>query len=68
MIGLPTTWGFYNTGNENAGLPEEAKVLKRTNKKRVYQNIRISPDGYHLAYITNQKGQYKVWIQDTCLR
>lgn len=57
--------GLYNTGNENAGLPEEAKVLKRTKKNRVYQNIRISPDGYQLAYITNQKGQYKVWIQDT---
>lgn len=57
--------GLYASEKENAGLPENGKVLKRTNKKRVYQNIRISPDGNHLAYITNQKGQYKVWIQDT---
>ena len=57
--------GLYDTGESNAGLPQESKVLKRSNKHRVYQNIRISPDGNHLAYITNQKGQYKVWIQNS---
>lgn len=56
--------GLYTAGDEDAGLPKEGKILKRSNKNRVYQNIRISPDGTHLAYITNQKGQYKVWIQD----
>ena len=57
--------GLYTTGELKAELPQEGKVLKRSNKKRVYQNIRISPDGNYLAYITNQKGQYKVWIQDS---
>ena len=57
--------GLYTTGDANAGLPQDAMVLKRSNKKRVYQNIRISPDGYHLAYITNQRGQYKIWLQNT---
>ena len=32
--------------------------------KRVYQNIKISPDGRMVAYVTNQKGQYKLWIHD----
>ena len=39
-------------------------MLKKPHKHRVYQNIRISPDGAHLAYVTNQKGQYKVWIKN----
>ena len=55
--------GLYTTGEHIAGLPEQGEVLKRPNKRRVYQNIRISPDGHHLAYVTNQKGQYKIWIK-----
>ncbi len=56
--------GLYTSGEEIAGLPEKGKVMKRPNKHRVYQNIRISPDGDNLAYVTNQKGQYKVWIKN----
>ncbi len=55
--------GLYTTDVENAGLPDQGEVLKRPNKNRVYQNIRISPDGNKLAYVTNQKGQYKIWIR-----
>ena len=55
--------GLYTMGEQSAGLPERGKVLKRPHKHRVYQNIRISPDGAHLSYVTNQKGQYKIWIQ-----
>jgi hypothetical protein len=55
--------GLYTTGEQNAGLPGQGKVLKRPNRHRVYQNIRISPDGNYLAYVTNQKGQYKIWIK-----
>jgi WD40 repeat protein len=56
--------GLYTSEEKYAGLPEQGQVLKRPNKQRVYQNIRLSPDGTHLAYVTNQKGQYKVWIHD----
>ena len=55
--------GLYTTDEHNRGLPEQGVVLKRPRKNRVYQNIRISPDGHHLAYVTNQKGQYKIWIK-----
>lgn len=56
--------GLYTSTEENAELPAQGSVIKRPNKRRVYQNIRISPDGNHLAYVTNQKGQYKIWIHD----
>ena len=54
--------GLYTSTEEQAELPDEGQILKRPNKRRVYQNIKISPDGKHVAYVTNQKGQYKIWI------
>jgi len=56
--------GMYTATEENAGLPDQGKILKKPNKRRVYQNIKISPDGRMVAYVTNQKGQYKIWIHD----
>ena len=56
--------GLYASTEEKTELPEEGELLKRPNKNRVYQNIRISPDGNYVAYVTNQKGQYKLFIRD----
>jgi Tol biopolymer transport system component len=56
--------GMYAATEENAGLPDQGKILEKSNKRRVYQNIKISPDGRMVAYVTNQKGQYKIWIHD----
>lgn len=56
--------GLYTSTEESAGLPEQGKVIKKPKKKRVYQDIKISPDGSMLAYVTNEKGQYKIWIRD----
>jgi len=56
--------GMYAATEENAGLPVQGKILEKPNKRRVYQNIKISPDGRMVAYVTNQKGQYKIWIHD----
>ncbi|MEA3462703.1 MAG: hypothetical protein U9R49_12530 [Bacteroidota bacterium] len=66
---LSTDWsayymGLYNATEESAGLPDQGQILKKSNKRRVYQNIKISPDGRMVAYVTNQKGQYKIWIHD----
>ena len=59
--------GLYTTTEDNAGLPEQGKILEKPHKRRVYQNIKISPDGRMVAYVTNQKGQYKIWIHDEAL-
>ena len=56
--------GLYTSHEEKAELPDEGEILKRPNKRRVYQNIRISPDDANVAYVTNQKGQYKIWIHN----
>lgn len=39
-------------------------ILKRPKKKRVYESIKNSPDGYHIAYVTNESGQYRLWLYD----
>ncbi|MBN1187664.1 MAG: hypothetical protein JXB49_35645 [Bacteroidales bacterium] len=41
------------------------KILKRTKKKRVYQQLKISPGGDYIAFTTNESGQYKIWLYDT---
>lgn len=45
--------------------PETGKVLKKTNKKEVYTQVRLSPDGRYIAYVTNESGQFKIWLFDT---
>jgi WD40 repeat protein len=56
--------GLYASTEESAGLPEQGEILEKPHKRRIYQNIKISPDGSMVAYVTNQKGQYKVWIHN----
>ncbi len=46
-------------------LPDEGKLIKRPNKRRVYNQVKISPDGSKIAFTTNESGQYKVFIHDT---
>lgn len=54
---------FY--GYENiADLPLNNSILKRTKTRRVYNQIKISPDGKLVAFATNQLGKYKVYIID----
>ncbi len=44
--------------------PQGQRIIKKPKKKRRYQQIRISPDGKKIAYVTNELGQYKVWVYD----
>ena len=55
----------YNGFEELASLPEQAPLEKRPSKKRVYTQINISPTGNYTAYITNEKGQYKIWLYNS---
>lgn len=65
---ISVDWAAYYLGmysEERGELPPEHQRLKKPRKDRVYQNIRISPDGRHIAYVTNHMGKYKIWIRDT---
>lgn len=36
----------------------------KTRKSRAYSQFKLSPDGRHAAWVTNELGQYKVWLYD----
>ena len=36
----------------------------RTRKQRTYSQFKQSPDGRHLAWVSNELGQYKVWVYE----
>ena len=44
--------------------PELEEVKIKQKKERVYQQFKLSPNGKKAAYVTNQLGQYKVYITD----
>jgi Tol biopolymer transport system component len=57
---------FYR--NEYSGdrnLPGyDGNILHKSRKYQIYQQVRISPDGQYIAYITNDWGRKKIWLYD----
>ncbi|MBN1118335.1 MAG: hypothetical protein JXA77_14085 [Bacteroidales bacterium] len=43
----------------------EEPLLKKPKKKTVYQQIKISPNGNYITYVTNQMGKYKIYLYNT---
>ncbi len=41
---------------------DEIALLKKPKKTRVYQRMKTSPDGNNIAFVTNESGQYKIWL------
>ncbi len=56
---------IFDKSKADREFPQTGKILKKTDKKKVYTQIRISPDGNYIAYVTNEFGQYKIWLYDT---
>ncbi len=44
--------------------PVQDSLAIKTKKTRVYSQFKMSPDGRYGAYVTNELGQYKVWMYD----
>ena len=59
---------LYAPQEEDKEKPAGTPLLKKTKPKDVYQQIKVSPDGTHIAYVTNQLGRYKIWLYDTQTR
>ena len=53
----------YKHDLENFVEPENA-FLKKNKSKRRYSNVRINPDGTLIAYVQNERGKVKVFVQD----
>jgi hypothetical protein len=48
-------------------MPQEPLPI-RTRRARTYEQFKESPDGSHLAWVSNELGQYKVWIYGVATR
>ncbi len=56
---------LYKDDKNHQSMPEAGKILKRPRRRRVYQQISISPDGKYISYVTNELGQYKIWLYNS---
>ena len=57
--------GKYIQRDTSATLPKQIPlVVKKPKAPRVYQQIKVSPDGNYVLYTTNELGQYKIWLYD----
>ncbi len=55
----------YNTDAEKLRtLPIQPAVMKKPRISRVYNQLKVSPDGNSVIYVTNEMGQYKIWLYD----
>jgi hypothetical protein len=55
----------YTAQETGRTMPAGTMVNKRNKPDRVFQSLKISPEGDKLAYATHQLGIYKVFIQDS---
>jgi hypothetical protein len=68
LKGLSKEWlKFYTelyAGEDGNPYPDTPSELKRPKKNRVYDKLKISPDGRYMAYVTNDMGKYRIWLRD----
>ncbi len=53
---------LYSDSTGNTTAPSENPLIRRPNKKTVYQQVKVNPNGKYMAYVTNQMGKYKIWL------
>ena len=55
---------LYSGSADLSNISNDKLLKKRPRKKRVYQQVKVNPNGKYIAYVTNHTGRYKVWIQN----
>jgi hypothetical protein len=54
---------YLNEYTLDKGLPEDGPATVRKSKKeQVYQQVKVSPDGNYIAYVSNDLGRKKIWL------
>jgi hypothetical protein len=43
---------------------EDGNVLRKSKKDQIYQQVKVSPDGKFIAYVTNDWGRKKIWLYE----
>ncbi len=64
---LLSDWKEYYQENysEDKGLPgDDGKQIRKSRKEQIYQQVKVSPGGEYIAYITNDWGRKRIWLYD----
>jgi len=60
---------YYNDYFEKNNIKTDSiigrKILKKENHNNYYSQAKLNPDGKKIAYVSNELGQYKVWIYNS---
>lgn len=54
----------YYDYDKALSLPEVKALFKAKKAGKIYEHVKLSPDGKYMAFVTNEIGQYKVWLYD----
>ncbi len=54
----------YIDDEANRRKQETKPLIRKIKNQRIYQRLRLSSDGKHAAWISNESGQVKIWLYD----
>lgn len=52
--------GEYSSDQNSPG--NDGKLIRQSKKEQIFQQVRISPDGNYIAYVTNDWGRKRIWL------
>ena len=64
---LLADWKKYYTEiySEDRNQPgDDGKIIRESRKEQIFQQVKVSPGGEYIAYITNDWGRKKIWLYD----
>ncbi len=41
---------------------DDANLIKKSKKEQIYQQVKVSPGGEYIAYVTNDWGRKRIWL------
>jgi Tol biopolymer transport system component len=51
--------------SSDRGVPDEdEKTIRKSKKEQIYQQVKVSPGGNYIAYVTNDWGRKRIWLYD----
>jgi len=50
----------YSTDQNRPG--NDGKIIRQSKKEQIFQQVRVSPDGNYIAYVTNDWGRKRIWL------
>ncbi len=56
---------YRNDYSGDRNLPGyDNSVVRKSKKDQIYQQVRVSPDGQYIAYVSNDWGRKRIWLYD----